>query len=507
MGLAVDYPASSEFVTGIGGTTLQAEGAGTYFSSSNNSPGQGSALSYIPEATWNDGFQNATGGGSSILVAKPSWQTGIGVPNDGHRDVPDLAFTASPNTDGLLFCTPPPSNSTYTTCVNGTFRNSDTSLNVTGGTSTGPPTMAGILAMLVQQTGARLGNINPNLYSLASVSHTAFHDITTGNNDVTCEGGTPNCPSLTATVTGTYGYSAGVGYDQVTGWGSLDAYNFVEQWSSDIQLSPTPATLTVNAGSSGTVTVNLSPYKNFPGSSATVMCSVGTGLVNVTCTVGSTGTTSGTAAIPGSATVTITAASNAAAPPRLRLIRNMPPPRPEWLLFALLLGLAVSLFGNRRLLPLRAMYACGVPALVLLSFGVVSCGGGSSSGSGSVGPTALAISCTLPATAQVGASYSGSCSASGGTAPYAYSISSGALPAGLTLNTSTGGITGTPTTQGTSSFTVTATDSEVPAMTASQATSNFSVAPPAVETGNITVTATSGAIVNTTTIAVTVPSS
>jgi subtilase family serine protease len=152
MGLAVDYPASSEFVTGIGGTTLQAEGAGTYFSSSNNSPGQGSALSYIPEATWNDGFQNATGGGSSILVAKPSWQTGIGVPNDGHRDVPDLAFTASPNTDGLLFCTPPPSNSTYTTCVNGTFRNSDTSLNVTGGTSTGPPTMAGILAMLVQQS-------------------------------------------------------------------------------------------------------------------------------------------------------------------------------------------------------------------------------------------------------------------------------------------------------------------------------------------------------------------
>jgi subtilase family serine protease len=503
MGLAVDYPASSEFVTGIGGTTLQAEGVGTYFSSTNNSPGQGSAQSYIPETTWNDGFQNATGGGVSILVLKPSWQTGTGVPNDGHRDVPDLAFASSPNTDGLLFCTPPPANATYTTCVNGTFRNSDTSLNVTGGTSTGPPTLAGILAMLVQQTGARLGNINPNLYSLASVSHTAFHDITTGNNDVTCEGGSPNCPSLTATVNGTFGYSAGVGYDQVTGWGSLDAYNFVEQWSSDIELSPTPSTLTVNAGSSGTVTVNLAAYKNFPGTSAAVTCSVGSGLVNVTCSVGN----SGNAAIPGSATVTITAASNAAAPPRLRLIRNIPPPRPQWLLFALLLGLTMSLFRNRRLLPLRAMYACAVPALALLSFGVVSCGGGSSSGSGSGGVTALAISCTLPATAQVGASYSGSCSASGGIAPYAYSITSGSLPAGLTLNASTGAITGTPTLQGTGSFTVTATDSESPAMTASQAVSNFTVAAPAVETGNITITATSGTIVNTTTVAVTVPSS
>jgi subtilase family serine protease len=507
MGLAVDYPASSEFVTGIGGTTLQAEGVGTYFGSSNNSPGQGSALSYIPEATWNDGFQNATGGGVSILVLKPSWQAGTGVPSDGHRDVPDIAFAASPNTDGLLYCTPS-TTSGVTTCVNKTFYNSAQNLDdaVTGGTSAGPPSMAGVLAMLVQQTGARLGNINPNLYALASVSHTAFHDITTGNNDVTCEGGSPNCPSLTSTVNGTYGYSAGVGYDQVTGWGSLDAYNFVEQWSSDIQLSPTPATISVNAGSSGTVTVNLSPYKNFPGTSATVSCSVGTGLVNVTCTVGSTGTTSGTAAIPGSQTITITAASNAIAPPRLRLIRNMPPPRPEWLLFALLLALAVSLLRHRRLLPMRAIYAWGAPVLALLSFGVVSCGGGSSSG-GSVGVTALAISCTLPATAQVGTAYNGSCSASNGTPPYAYSITSGTLPAGLTLNTSTGAITGTPTAQGTSSFTVTATDSESPAMTASQAVSNFTVAPPAVESGNITVTATSGNIVNTTTIAVTVPSS
>ncbi|MHC1654666.1 putative Ig domain-containing protein [Stenotrophomonas maltophilia] len=59
----------------------------------------------------------------------------------------------------------------------------------------------------------------------------------------------------------------------------------------------------------------------------------------------------------------------------------------------------------------------------------------------------------------VGAAYAGATlSASGGTAPYSYAVTSGALPAGITL--STGGVlSGTPTTQGTFSFSITATDS------------------------------------------------
>jgi len=63
------------------------------------------------------------------------------------------------------------------------------------------------------------------------------------------------------------------------------------------------------------------------------------------------------------------------------------------------------------------------------------------------------------ATGQVGVPYSSSLTASGGTAPYTYSISSGALPAGLSLNTSSGAITGTPTTAGAASFTATVADS------------------------------------------------
>jgi hypothetical protein len=364
--------------------------------------------------------------------------------------------------------------------------------------------------MLVQQTGARLGNINPNLYSLAQISRTAFHDITSGNNIVTCQGATvPSCPAITSTTTAQIGYSAGVGYDQTTGWGSLDAANFVNQWSSDIQVTSTPATLTVQAGSSGNAVVNVAPYKNFSGS-VTFACTVASSLVGVKCAFpnGSSTYTTPTA-VPGSIAVTVTAASNAGAPPLPRLFRKLPPLRPLWLLVALLLAIAAYLLRKPRFaLNMRSLYACSGAALLLFTLGSVSCGGGSSSGGGGV--TALSLTCSLPANAQVGKSYSGTCSASGGTTPYTYAISTGALPAGLTLSSSTGSVSGTPTTQGTSSFTVTATDSSIPAQTASQSESAFVVAPPATESGNVTVTASStpgGTIVNSTTIAVTVPMS
>ena len=82
-GLAVDLPGSVPEVTSVGGTEF-VEGTGTYWSLTNNANGA-SALSYIPETTWNDsvedGAPSASGGGASVLFAKPSWQTGPGVPS------------------------------------------------------------------------------------------------------------------------------------------------------------------------------------------------------------------------------------------------------------------------------------------------------------------------------------------------------------------------------------------------------------------------------------------
>ena len=82
-----------------------------------------------------------------------------------------------------------------------------------------------------------------------------------------------------------------------------------------------------------------------------------------------------------------------------------------------------------------------------------------------VNPT-LSISTTSLTSGSVGVPYSGTLTAVGGVPPYTWSLTSGSLPAGLTLSTS-GFITGTPTAQGTQTFTVQVSDSATPASTAS----------------------------------------
>src|SRR5271165_6227114 len=247
LALAVEMPASVPEVTAVGGTTFN-EGSGTYWNSTNSST-KASARSYIPEVTWNDssenGSQAASGGGASQFFSKPSWQTGTGVPSDGARDVPDVAFPASADHDGYLVYT------------------SDgvtTGWNIIGGTSAGAPSFSGVLTLLNQylvsngsQSSSGLGNINSQLYPLASSVSSAFHDITSGNNAVeACTG--PVC-------TTSDGYSAGTGYDQTTGLGSVDAYTFITNWSasgkssSSISMTATPDTLTTAGTTSLAVTV------------------------------------------------------------------------------------------------------------------------------------------------------------------------------------------------------------------------------------------------------------
>ena len=85
-------------------------------------------------------------------------------------------------------------------------------------------------------------------------------------------------------------------------------------------------------------------------------------------------------------------------------------------------------------------------------------------------PPSLTISATLPA-GTANTAYSSPMSASGGTPAYTWSITSGSLPAGLTLAATTGIISGTPSTSGTSNFTVTVSDNGSPVQTKSAATS------------------------------------
>jgi len=471
LGLAVNFPASSPYVTGIGGTTFNDSG-GYYWNSSNNASG-GSAVSYIPEVVWNDAFQYASGGGASILVTtKPTWQTGTGVPNDGVRDVPDLAFSASPDHDGYLIC-----ETGY--CTNG-FRNSSNSLDVIGGTSAGAPSFAGLLALVIQQKGAgtRLGNINQNLYSLAQISPDAFHDITSGNNEQACATGTPNCPSGTSQI----GYVAGTGYDQTTGLGSLDGYNFAQQWYGDFQISASPTTVTLQPGSSTTAVVSLTAIDNFSGN-VSFTCSVSSNLVGVTCAVPATTLNSS-----GTTSVTITASSSARSTPRLKPPSF--PPVSRWLPWILLFVLVPAISARKpAAFYARPAFTVSSVLLVAIAFGVVSCGGGGSSVTSTVGtssggttatPQPLTLSCSLP-NAVVGFAYSGACAASGGTAPFTYSITTDTdltTIEGFSINSSTGAITGTPKYAGTFSFVVHVTDSGSPAQTALVPEDSFIVSPP-----------------------------
>jgi subtilase family serine protease len=249
-GLAVDLPASSPYVTAIGGTEFSADTSapGSYWDSSNSAT-EVSAIGFIPEKVWNDtsaslGIQ-AGGGGQSSLFGKPSWQKGTGVPNDGKRDVPDLSLDASPNHDGYLFCA---SGSDAHSCSNG-FLDGQGTPNVAGGTSFGAPIFSAILAILNQKLQSKgLGNVNPEIYALAASSYSsAFHDTTSGNNKIPCQKGSTGCSSSPI------GFSATAGYDLASGWGSIDAENFVDAFLAS---TTSTATTTVLSASNAAPVVN-----------------------------------------------------------------------------------------------------------------------------------------------------------------------------------------------------------------------------------------------------------
>ena len=122
---------------------------------------------------------------------------------------------------------------------------------VIGGTSAGAPSFSGVLALLNQylvsngyQSGSGLGNINTNLYPLAS--STPAHSTTLPLVAMSVRACVdPLCINTETSA----GYNAGTGYDQTTGLGSVDAYTFISSWhtsgvSPNISVTATPDSVT-----------------------------------------------------------------------------------------------------------------------------------------------------------------------------------------------------------------------------------------------------------------------
>jgi len=418
-GLAVDAPGSVPEVTAIGGTEFTGDAAGAVTGTAPNTTAGAttfwggttsttdnlnSALSYIPETTWNDTTQSiaaggglsATGGGKSSVFSKPSWQVGTGVPSDASRDVPDVSLSASPNHDGFLICsqsffagkTP-----ALTSCTAG-FRASDgMSLAAVGGTSVGAPAFAGIVALLNQKTGSHgLGNINPTLYSLAASTPGAFHDITTGNNIVPCTQSSKGCP---AAAPFQYGFSAGVGYDQVTGLGTVDVTNLANAWAG---LTPTPdfslfgASATASApGQQATSVITVESIAGFTGT-VNLTCQPSSTSAQITCAISPTSVTvSGTGA---TATMTISTTAPHLLPGTSASVR--PHGLGWWATGGSVLFAGIFLVG----VPSRRRRIAGLGLMLLVFFAAgAGCGGSSSSSSPkNAGTAAGSYSITVTAT-------------------------------------------------------------------------------------------------------------
>jgi kumamolisin len=160
----VDFPASSPFALGCGGTSLRA-----------------SKNVISSEVVWNDGSGGgATGGGISNFFPSVPWQAGLSAKLSSgksrplnSRGVPDVAGDADPETG-------------YAVRIDGT----DTTI---GGTSAVAPLWAGLIARINQSAGSALGYLNPDLYK----NQQALRDITQGNNgDFAAAKGWDGCTGL-----------------------------------------------------------------------------------------------------------------------------------------------------------------------------------------------------------------------------------------------------------------------------------------------------------------------
>ncbi|CAK9252010.1 unnamed protein product [Sphagnum jensenii] len=177
-----DYPAVEPYIVAVGGTSLTPATSTTAAS----------------ETAWSE-----SGGGVSTLYGAASFQSGLGSPYNAHRSYPDVSFNADPNTGEATWVHLNPK----------TNKKAKTAQYVViGGTSIAAPQWAGFLALVNEARGSAIGFIDPIVYSLAGQNQSEyFNDVTSGNDGA---------------------YSAAVGWDAVTGWGSMKADRLLAELKS-----------------------------------------------------------------------------------------------------------------------------------------------------------------------------------------------------------------------------------------------------------------------------------
>jgi kumamolisin len=187
----VDFPSSSPEVGSAGGTTMTENADRTIKSETGWS---------CDDATCDNG---AGGGGVSQIFNIPSWQIGLtGTESQAYHDEPDLAMVADTNTPYA-------------------FTFAETNALVVGGTSAVAPNLAALYAEIDGYIGHRLGRASATIYGpyLRGIDPYAvgeFHDITVGDNtDLEYE-------------VANAGFHAHTGYDDDSGWGSMNGYVFLQ---------------------------------------------------------------------------------------------------------------------------------------------------------------------------------------------------------------------------------------------------------------------------------------
>jgi hypothetical protein len=284
--LSVSFPASSPYVTAVGGTQMAAgmfaPGSSSYWAGASGSDVPGSLLSYVPEVVWNEGSAAngivAGGGGASAYFSRPAWQSAYpGIPAGNFRLLPDIALQSSLISPGFIVCSKDPAllnqQGQTLSCSNGII-GSNNKYTLAGGTSFAAPIFAGFVALLnVVENVTGQGNLNPVLYSLAAAPNSggaAFHDIMSGSN--ACIAGAVECGPA-----GQSGYSATQGYDEATGLGSIDLGALTAAWPASNTANLLLTSIVLSAATSSATpgqTIPLLISVNNPGFAATPTGSV-----------------------------------------------------------------------------------------------------------------------------------------------------------------------------------------------------------------------------------------